>query len=145
MGSGGAAPERDGMSALERGFLTPSIDDEGRPFWEGAAVGELRVQACASCDRLRFPPRPMCPRCRSLESDWRPLSGRGTVWSFIVPHPPLLAELADVGRFNIAVVALEEDETIRLVGNVVAARDAALDSIDPGALAVGLPVAAAFL
>lgn len=131
-------------SAVERGFLTPSIDDEGRPFWEGAAAGELRVQACGSCDRLRFPPRPMCPWCRSTASTWRMVSGRGTLWSFIVPHPPLLAELADVGRFNIAVVTLAEDETIRLVGNVVAERDATLDSIDPAALAVGMPVVAAF-
>ena len=47
------------------------------PFWEGTARGELLVQTCAACGQRRMPPRPMCPYCRSTDTTWEPLSGRG--------------------------------------------------------------------
>ena len=73
------------------GFLLPAVDEEGGFFLEGTRLGELRVQACNACGQLRHPPRPMCPWCRSIERGWTVVSGRGTIWSFVVPHPPLLA------------------------------------------------------
>lgn len=42
-------------------LLTPVLDDDGAPFWGYAAQGELRIQACADCGELRFPPRPAVP------------------------------------------------------------------------------------
>ncbi|MDX2766204.1 Zn-ribbon domain-containing OB-fold protein, partial [Streptomyces europaeiscabiei] len=57
-------------------MLTPVVDDDGAPFWEYAAQGELRIQACADCGELRFPPRPCCPHCRSFATDWRRVTGR---------------------------------------------------------------------
>lgn len=70
-------------------MLTPVVDDDGAPFWEYAARGELRVQACAApdCGRLRFPPRPCCPHCQSFDSEWRRVSGRARIWSYVFPHP----------------------------------------------------------
>ena len=48
-------------------MMLPVPDDVSRPFWDGCAAGELRMQACGACGRLRFPPRPMCPWCRSTD------------------------------------------------------------------------------
>ena len=48
-------------------MLDPVTDADGAPFWEYAARGELRVQACADCGELRFPPRPCCPHCQSFD------------------------------------------------------------------------------
>jgi uncharacterized OB-fold protein len=128
----------------EHGFLLPQVDDLGAPFWEGAAAGEVRVQACASCGRLRFPPRPMCPWCRHVGSTWKATSGRGTVWSFVVPHPPVLPEFADFVPFNIVVVALDDDPSIRLIGNLVADGSGAVDSVDADQVVIGGPVRAVF-
>ncbi len=100
-------------------FLLPVIDDETRPFWEGTLAGELLVQACATCGRLRFPPRPMCPSCHSNKRLWKAMSGRGSIWSFAVPHPPLLAAYESLAPYNVVVVSLAEDQAIRLVGNLV--------------------------
>ncbi|MCX5381840.1 Zn-ribbon domain-containing OB-fold protein [Streptomyces sp. NBC_00083] len=127
-------------------MLSPVVDDDGAPFWEYAARGELRVQACAApdCGRLRFPPRPCCPHCQSFESEWRRVSGRGRVWSYVFPHPPLLPDYAAVAPYNAVVVELAEDPLIRLVGNVVAEPDAALDSVDPARLRIGARVQVAF-
>lgn len=127
-------------------MLSPVVDDDGAPFWEYAAQGELRVQACAApdCGRLRFPPRPCCPHCQSFDSEWRQVSGRGRIWSYVFPHPPLLPDYAAQAPYNAVIVELVEDPLIRLVGNVVAEPDAALDSVDPARLRIGARVQVAF-
>ncbi|MDJ0460708.1 OB-fold domain-containing protein [Streptomyces sp. H27-C3] len=125
-------------------LLTPVVDEDGAPFWEYAARGELRVQACASCDKLRFPPRPCCPHCRSFDSEWRLMSGKGRIWSYVLPHPPLLPAYAAQAPYNAVVVELTDAPRIRLVGNVVSAPGAALDSVDPARLRIGARVQVTF-
>ncbi|GGU09205.1 MULTISPECIES: Zn-ribbon domain-containing OB-fold protein [Streptomyces] len=125
-------------------MLTPVVDEDGAPFWEYAARGELRVQACAACGEPRFPPRPCCPHCRSFDSEWRRMSGRGRIWSYVVPHPPLLPDYAAQAPYNAVLVELADAPRIRLVGNVVAAPDAPLDSVDPARLRIGAGVRVAF-
>ena len=124
--------------------LLPVVDEYSQPFWDGALAGELRIQACGSCGRLRFPPRPMCPHCQSREVTWQTMSGRGAIYSFVVPHPPLLPAYAAVAPYNVALVELEEDPLIRLVGNVVAGEDAPINSVDTSTIRIGLSVHAVF-
>ena len=127
------------------GFLLPDVETEdGAPFWAGAARGELLVQACGACGRWRFPPRPMCPHCRSVETRWEPASGKATVWGFVVPHPPLLPAYAELAPYNVIVVALDEDPTIRLVGNLLASPDGAINEVDPTTIEIGEPVRVVF-
>ncbi|MET7681445.1 OB-fold domain-containing protein [Streptomyces sp. NPDC005423] len=121
-------------------MLTPLVDDDGAPFWRYAARGELRVQSCADCGELRFPPRPCCPHCRSFASEWRPMSGRGRVWSYVFPHPPLLPEYAAVAPYNVIVVELADAPRIRLVGNLVSEAGAAIDSVSRDRLRIGARV-----
>ncbi|WP_374203447.1 Zn-ribbon domain-containing OB-fold protein [Streptomyces antimicrobicus] len=125
-------------------MLLPVPDEDGAPFWEYAARGELRVQACASCGRLRFPPRPCCPHCQSFDAQWRLMSGRGRIWSFVRPHPPLLPAYAEQAPYNVVLVELAEDPRIRLAGNLVTAPDAPLDSVGPDRLRIGARVQVAF-
>ncbi len=126
------------------GFLTPAPDEEAAPFFEYAEAGELRIQACSTCGRLRHPPRPMCPYCQSTERQWKVMSGRGRIWSYIVPHPPLLAAYAAVAPYNVILVELEDAPTIRFVGNLVTGPDGALDEIDPATIVIGEPVEVTF-
>ena len=131
------------MTAIDD-VLLPVIDEYSQPFWDGALTGELRIQACGNCGRLRFPPRPMCPACQSLDQTWKTMSGRGTIYSYVVPHPPLLPAYAAVAPYNVALVELEEDPLIRLVGNVVADPGAPINSVDTTAIRIGLSVHAVF-
>jgi uncharacterized protein len=124
--------------------LLPLPDDDSIPFWDGCAVGELRVQRCARCRRRRMPPRPMCPWCHSLESRWEASSGRGRVWSFVVAHPPLLPAYAALAPYNVIVVELDDDPPIRFVGNLVATPGGLLDEVDPGTVVIGEPVEVCF-
>jgi uncharacterized OB-fold protein len=130
---------------METAWLLPDLrDPTTAPFWEGCARGELLVQACASCGLRRMPPRPMCPHCRSLETRWELTSGRGRVWSFIVPHPPLLPAFAEVAPYNALIVELEEDPMIRFAGNLVTSADGEINEIDPATIEIGEPVQVVF-
>lgn len=127
------------------GLLRPVPTEESRPYWEGARAGELRMQACSSCDRPRFPPRPMCPWCRSTARDWRAMSGAGTVWSFVVAHPPLLPAYEAQAPYAVITVCLDEDPTLRLVGTLVdGSPEAGLGAADPAGVAIGQRVRAVF-
>ena len=125
-------------------MLTPVTDPDGAPFWRYAAQGELRVQACADCGEPRFPPRPCCPHCQSFATDWRLTSGRGRVWSYAVPHPPLLPDYAAHAPYNVVLVELADAPRVRLVGNVVAGPGAALNSVPPELIRIGARVRAVF-
>ncbi len=72
------------------------------------------------------------------------MSGRGRIWSFVVPHPPLLAAYAEQAPYNVVVVELDDDPSIRFVGNVVAAPDGRLDDVDPAILEIGQAVEVCF-
>ena len=125
-------------------LLLPALNEETAPFWEGARNGELRVQQCAETGRLIFPPRPMSPWGQHSESTWTTVSGRGTIWSFVVPHPPLLPQFAKLAPYNVILVALDEDPTIRLVGNLVAREGGVINEVDPATIEIGAPVRVVF-
>src|SRR5262245_9028678 len=93
----------------------PRQNQDSAFFWDGVAKGELRIQRCSGCELLRHPPRPMCPRCQSLDWDHAVASGRGTVYSFVVHHHPPVYGLEV--PFTVALVELEEGT--RIVGNLV--------------------------
>jgi uncharacterized OB-fold protein len=72
------------------------------------------------------------------------MSGRATIWSYVVPHPPLLPAFMPFAPYNVCVVTLDEDPLIRLVGNLVAHEGAAINSVDPADIEVGAPVQVVF-
>ena len=126
-------------------FLLPDDSDELTvPFWEGCRRGELLMQRFTASGHFCWPPRPMDPVSRTLDHEWVPVSGRGTVWSVAIPHPPLLPAYTEFAPYNVVVVELEEDPTLRMVGNVVTAADAPLNSVDPHSVRIGDPVQVVF-
>jgi uncharacterized protein len=134
-----------GDEAMLAGWPLPVTDDPvDAGFWAAALRGELVVQACGACGHRTFPPRPMCPVCRSVERVWEPVSGRGTIWTWVVAHPPLLPVFQPFAPYAVVVVALDEDPAIRLVGNLVTAPDAPIDSVDASTIGFGDPVQAVF-
>jgi uncharacterized OB-fold protein len=79
-----------------------------------------------------------------MASEWRLMSGRGVIWSFVVPHPPLLPAYADLSPYNVIVVALDEDPTLRLVGNLVPDRDGGIQEVDTSTIEIGTAVRVVF-
>jgi len=101
---------------MEPGRPLPEITPLTEPFWSALRDRRLAVQRCDGCGTLRFPPEAGCYQCGSLEATWTPLSGRATLWSWTVAHPPLLPFFAERAPWPVAVVQLEEGP--RMVTNV---------------------------
>ena len=112
------------------GMPQPLANTTTLPWWEAAAEHRLVVQRCTACGQTRLPPAPLCASCRSTESDWLEVPGRGEVYTYTTVHRPIAAgqELP----FVVAVIALEESGGLRMISNLV--------DVKPEALAVGLPV-----
>ncbi len=125
-------------------LLLPALDDDSAGFWEGCRDHELRVQRCDECSHRQFPPRQMCPACRSAALGWEAMSGRGRIWSFVVPHPPLLPAYAELAPYNVIVVELDEDPMLRMVGNLVTGEGEPINSVDPTSLEIGAHVRVVF-
>ena len=99
--------------------LAPTTTPDTRFFWDALREGRLLIQRCAGCATLRHPPRPMCPRCNSLDWDTIESSGRGEVYSFVLPrHPPWPWF---EGTYVVALIALEEGTRIVFQSSVVLA------------------------
>ena len=56
------------------------------PFWESVAQRDMKLQRCADCGRFRYPAGPICAECNSEDVTWEPVSGKGTILSWVVFH-----------------------------------------------------------
>jgi uncharacterized OB-fold protein len=54
------------------------------PMWDSIEHRGLKLQTCLGCGLVRYPPAPICEKCLSLESEWRPVSGKGEILSWVV-------------------------------------------------------------
>jgi uncharacterized OB-fold protein len=120
------------------------IDPSARPrpqptewsegFWQGCARGELVIQRCDACLRLRHYPQPLCPHCRGARSSWQPVSGRGEVYSYAVCHRAFHPAFARAVPYVVATIELEEG--VRMVAD--------LAGVEPGEVRIGMPVRVCF-
>jgi hypothetical protein len=122
---------------MRQGFPLPDTDWEPtRPFWEAAAAGELRIPRCRTCGRLHWYPRTACRRCGGTAFDWEAMSGRATLFSWVVVTHAFLPQFADKVPFVPGLVALEEDPAVRIPTEIV--------DCDPAELRFDMAVAVVF-
>jgi len=86
-------------------------------FWSSGAAGVLRIARCADCGAYTHPPLPRCRVCRGDSLTMSPVSGRGVVAGFTVSHQQWLPQFPP--PYVVAIVALEEDDGVRLTTNIV--------------------------
>lgn len=115
-------------------FPTPVPTQDTEPFWNGLSEGKFLLQQCPRCGTFRYPPKPMCPQCNSLESQWVPASGKGEIYSYTVTQQALHPSLVD--RIPHVVILVELDEGVRMTSNIVQCE---LDQIQ-----IGMPVEVVF-
>ena len=123
-----ATGEKPGEGSAASG-IPPEITDEMRPFWEGAAAGELLVDRCRNCGTYTFPPRGACPACRGFDIDHVPLEGTGTVHSFTVNYKAWAPGAGTPCTF--ALVEFRREE-VRILGR--------LCGCEPDDVFIGMPV-----
>lgn len=111
----------------------PERDVDSEPFWAALEEAKLLLQGCSECHRLRFPAMPSCPYCAGLHSEWRQLTGHGSVYSWIVVRQAFWPEFT--GEVPYALVTVDLKEGVRVVGR--------MDDID--VLDFDLPVEVVFV
>ncbi len=82
----------------------PGRDDE--MFWSYLQSGKVRIQQCQACGQWRYPAAPVCARCLSDDSQWRPIAGRGVLQSWAVFHRRYFPMIDP--PYTVVAVALEE-------------------------------------
>lgn len=113
----------------------PVPDHQSAPFWQACREHRLALQKCGGCGTFRYPPRPVCPSCRSRGVEWTNLSGRGTVFSWItVVHPVPREVYAQDVPYVVALIDLEEGT--RIASNII--------GCDPAAVHGGMAVEVVF-
>ena len=94
------------MTTYGKPLPDPTFDT--KPYWEATKKHELHIQKCSACGFLRFPPRPVCPKCQSMQAEWTRLSGKGTVYSYsVIGHAVGKGFQADVPYINVVVEPVE--------------------------------------
>jgi uncharacterized OB-fold protein len=105
------------MSETRSTLPRPGVDEDTAPFWAACKEHRLILQTCTQCGHVRYPPRPVCPSCGSLEAEWIPSAGRGFIYSWVVvyhaAHPATMTSVP----YNLVLVEIEEG--VRMVSNLV--------------------------
>ena len=94
----------------------PEMTPETVPFWEGMEQRELRMQRCSDCERFYFFPRLTCRFCHSPNVEWRALSGKATLLSYVINRRPIVPQGASEPQ---VIAIIEVDEGPRMLTNIV--------------------------
>lgn len=100
-----------------RAFGPPGceVEPHTEAFYDALAAERFVLPWCPDCRRFGLPGNESCTECWRADLEWRPASGRGEVFSFVVFrrtfHPALEQP------YNVAIIELTEGP--RIVGAVV--------------------------
>lgn len=122
--------------AIESKKPRPLPDALSAPFWESAARHVLSIQYCEPCSLYIHPPAQCCPQCDSFEPGVRPVSGRGTLYSYTVVNDVPTRGFEDEVPYVCGVVELVEQPRLIILTNI---RDAG-----PGELRIGMTLEVVF-
>lgn len=98
-----------------------------------AAEPKLLIEHCDTCARWVHPPTGTCADCAGPLVA-RPVSGRGTVFTYTVNFHPYNPDIPT--PYVIAIVELAEQQGLRLAANIV--------DCEPDSVVCGMPVEARF-
>jgi uncharacterized OB-fold protein/acyl dehydratase len=112
----------------------PGINNDNEFFWEGARKHELRMQRDPVSGKLFHPPGPrLDPATGSWDLQYEVCSGRGTLYSFAVPHYPQ----APGFEYPVLVGLVELEEGPRIISNIV--------GVERADLQIGMPLEVTWL
>jgi uncharacterized protein len=113
--------------------IFPELSEHNRMFWTGGADGRLHITRCTRCGLWVSRPTEDCPECGGAV-EARPVSGRGTVFTYTVNYQPF--NPAVPVPYVIAIVELGDGPGLRIATNIV--------DCEPDSVHVGLAVEVRF-
>lgn len=113
----------------EARLYVPRPNPHTAKYWANLAEGRFTVARCQECARWTHPPLETCRWCGG-PLVFEEVSGRGTVYSFSTMHYGSGAVFPN--PYTVAVVDLDEQERLRVVGRLILPAD-----VEPR---IGMPV-----
>jgi uncharacterized OB-fold protein len=111
----------------------PVADDLTLPFWDAVARGELVIQYCTGCGRYQHPPDVICYNCgTSAHHEYRPVSGRGRIYTFSIVHVTRQAAFEALVPYPVVIVELTEQSGLFMTSNIL--------GTDPAGISIGATV-----
>lgn len=102
------------------------VDEANQAFYTHCGSGALHLQACRACNLMRYPTTTACPWCAVPEHDWRPVSGKGAIYSYCEVHHAIQPIFRQFLPYQILLVQLDEQvgkpgehDGLRVTGNLV--------------------------
>ena len=115
----------------------PISDEVTRPYWEGAAAHELRIQYCDACERYIHFPAPQCPVCAGKGLSWRRMTGTGHVYTYtVIHHVGGMSAFAEMCRTPTRGWSSDEQPGLRVLTRLVC---------DPDQVRIGMRVEVCFV
>jgi len=115
-------------SYLDMDVVLDDLDMPTQQFFSHCASGALHLQRCTSCGLMRYPTTTACPWCAHGEYDWKPVSGKGTLYSYGEIHHAIQPLFRQFSPYMLLLVELDEQRNLpqahdglRIVGNLVTA------------------------
>jgi uncharacterized OB-fold protein len=119
-----------GVSSKPRPRITP----DHKRLWDGFKQHKVMLPFCEECGKPHLPPGPVCPHCFSDKLEWREVSGRGVISTFVIVHKVWFPAFAEDVPYNVVQIELEEGPRIT----------ASLIDIGDRKIEIGQRVAASF-
>ncbi len=124
-------------------------DSEYYGYFRAAQEHKLVLKACLDCGLLRGEPGAGCPWCASMRSEWRQVSGKGTIYSYQIVAHSVLPGFRDWTPYPIILVELDEQrgepragDGLRITANLV---DADMNAESEENVAIGKRVEVVFM
>lgn len=124
------------MTAAEKAIPVP--DELNAPYWEGAKEHKLVLQHCSGCGLVSARPRVICPRCHKEEFEWKQVSGKGIIHSYVIVHQTTAAGFQDEVPYVVCHVVIDEEPTCYVTANLL------VDQSQYDKLTISLPVVVDF-
>jgi uncharacterized OB-fold protein len=100
-------------------LTSPLADERTQPFWDAANKEQLVAPRCAVCGKFRMPPTRFCANCLSMDLEYPPLPGTGTVFTFIIVRHPLNPNASHYVPYVPAAIDADGAPGMRFISNVV--------------------------
>ncbi|MFN8524482.1 MAG: OB-fold domain-containing protein [Chloroflexota bacterium] len=114
----------------------PTPDPVTKPFWDSVKAHRMMLQKGSKSGKFVFYPRAISPYDPDEELVWTPVSGRGVVHAFTIPHRHPVQAFTKDGPYVVALIELEEGA--KMLTNLVGV------AANPDAVKVGMAVEVAY-
>ena len=95
----------------------PVPDPDSLGYWEAMTQGQLSIRRCQDCGHWCHPPLERCRLCGG-PTDYQPVSGEGTLYSFITIHQPAVPGYRDTVPYLVGLIDLVEQPGLRIAARL---------------------------